>query len=184
MSNIIIEQLNQEATLNEVVSKIQELKNVNDNIKSRLLKVVLDNNIEANKELSIQELLEKIEELLKSPVPEIFKTEPDNPFGAELHSKIRYRDRDGLDRVVYSKTSGGGYPCYNDATDILYFATKATFVQGYVYQNGEWEAISEAYYGYLPDGAELESVYSNSIDIGYHSTSSNYGKIWKTKKDI
>lgn len=181
---IVIEQLNSEATLTEVVSKIKELKNVNEDIKSRLLKVVNDNGIETNEDASIQDLIANIEELLKSPVPDIFKSEPGNPFGDELHSKIRYRDRDGLDRVVYSKTSGGGYPCYNDTTDILYFATKATFVQGYVYQNGEWEAISEAYYGYLPDGAELESVYSNSIDIGYHSTSSNYGRIWKAKKDI
>lgn len=182
--DIVINELLEGATLNEVVSKVKEIKDANETIRLALLQLLLDNNVEVDEASTLQVLVGKLNELFEdSPVPDIFDSEPGNPFGTALHSKIRYRDKDGKDRVVYSKVSSSGYPCFNPATNILYFATKASYVQGYVYENDKWNAIAEAYFGYLPAGVELESVYSNSCDIGYHSTHANYGQVWKAKTD-
>jgi len=183
--DIIIDELLEGATLSEVVSKVKEIKEANETIRLNLVQLLLDNNVEVDEASTLQVLVNQLNELfeVEGLVPDIFDSEPANPFGDALHSKIRYRDKDGLDRVVYSKVSSSGYPCFNPSTNILYFATKASYVQGYVYQDGAWSAIAEAYFGYLPSGVELESVYSNSVDIGYHSTHSNYGKIWKAKTD-
>jgi hypothetical protein len=183
--DIIINELLEGATLQEVVSKVKEIRDANETIRLALLQLLLDNNVEVNEASTLQVLVSKLNELFedKSPVPDIFDSEPGNPFGDSLYSKIRYRDKDGKDRVVYSKKVSNDYPCFNPATNILYFATKATYVQGYVYENNKWNTIAEAYFGYLPSGIELESVYSNSVDIGYHSTHANYGKVWKAKTD-
>ena len=183
-----IEELSENATLNEINEKIMEVKEGYDTLRLLLIQALAKNDIQVDLNAKFQELILLVGDLLSKeeelPYPECFKTEPGNPFGTNLHSKIRYRDKDGLDRVIYSKVSSSGYPCFNEKTNILYFATKATFVQGYVYQNGAWSAIGEAYYGYLPSGVELESVYSNSVDIPYHSNSAYYGKTWKAKNDI
>ena len=181
--------LEESATLYDLLEKIREIKEVSDIVRIKLTQALIKKGVEADSSEKLQVLVDKIIEALhpkeeELPYPECFKTEPGNPFGTDLHSKIRYRDKDGLDRVIYSKVSSSGYPCFNEKTNILYFATKATFVQGYVYQNGAWSAIGEAYYGYLPSGVELESVYSNSVDIPYHSNSAYYGKTWKAKNDI
>ena len=182
--SIVIDTLAQNATLNNIIAKVKEIKDVNDSIRLSLIEILANNDVEADEASTLQELVALIDDLLTYPLPKHFKSEPGNPFGTSLHSKIRYKDKDGLDRVMYSKVSGSGYPCYNEKTDILYFATKATYVKGYVYQNNKWNEIGEAYYGYLPNGVELESVYSNSVDIPYHSNSAYYGKTWKVKHDI
>ena len=187
--DITINQLLESATLADIVAKVKEIKDANETIRLALIGILANNDVEVDEASTLQMLVGMIEELLtkeeeKLPYPDCFKTEPSNPFGSNLHSKIRYRDKDGLDRVVYSKVSSSGYPCFNEKTNILYFATKATYVQGYVYKNNAWSAISEAYYGYLPSGSELESVYSNSTDIPYHSNSAYYGKTWKVKNNI
>jgi len=185
--SIVIDSLAEDATLFDIAEKVREIKSTNESIRLSLIEILTSNNVEVGTASTLQELVALVEELFAEedyPLPECFKTEPDNPFGTSLYCKIRYRDKDGLDRVMYSKSSSSGYPCFNEKTNILYFGTKATYVQGYVYKNNAWSTISEAYYGYLPSGAELESVYSNSLDIPYHSNSSYYGKTWKTKNDI
>lgn len=180
---IEINELLDEATLNEVVSKVKEIKEANNTLKANLREVLINNNIEVEEDATFQVLINKVNDLFNNEEVDIFDSEPGNPFGSELYSKIRYRDKDGKDRVVYSKYVSNDYPCFNPATDILYFATKASYVQGYVYENDKWNTITEAYYGYLPDGVELESVYLNTTNIGYHSTHTNYGKVWKAKSE-
>ena len=161
------------ATTKEINKLIKEPTDI-------LIKALKKNNVEISEDATLTETSNKIYNLLY-PVPSLFDNEPENPFGNELHSKIRYKDRDGMYRVIYSKVSSAGYPCFNPTTGILYFATKATFVQGYTYMDGEWEPITETYFGYLQSGEELQSVYSNSADIGYHSTHANFGQTWKAK---
>ena len=177
-----IEELNENATLNEINEKIIEIREGYDTLRALLIQALVKNNVEVDLNATFQELILLVKDLLsKEEEGSIFDSEPSNPFGSELYSKIRYRDKDGKDRVIYSKYVSNDYPCFNPSTNILYFSTKATYVQGYVYENDKWNTITEAYYGYLPAGVELDSVYYTSTNIGYHSTSSNYGKVWKAK---
>ena len=151
--NYDIEKLTNDATLLDVASKLEEIFVA----------------------LNAPEEVGQIGGYQTVPIPEEFLTEPANPWGTSLYSKIRYKDLDGLSRVVYSKSSSTAYPSFSDSNNRLYFATNATYVKAYVFKNNAWEAVSSAYFGYLPSGEEKENLFSTTTDIKYHSDSSKTG---------
>ena len=151
--NYDIEKLTDDATLLDVASKLEEIFIA----------------------LNAPEKVGEIGGYQTVPIPEEFLTEPANPWGTSLYSKIRYRDLDGLSRVVYSKSSSTAHPSFLDTNNRLYFATNATYVKAYVYKNDAWEAVGSAYFGYLPSGEEQENLFSTTTDIKYYSGSSKTG---------
>lgn len=161
------------ATVDDINKLIQEPK-------IALIDIVKKNNVDIKDDATLTEAVEKIDFIINYPLPDVYRTEPLNPFSDDLYAKVRYKDKDGYYRIVYTNYVHTDYPCFNPATRILYCSIKADYVKAYVYKSGKWEETT-GHYSYLTAGQELESVYSSTVDVGYHSTHANYGQVWKAK---
>lgn len=113
-----------------------------------------------------------------SLLPAPYSTEPGNPFGDDCYITVRAKDSNGVYHIGYGKYYNDDYPRYLSSNSVIYLSNASANVAVYKYTETDktWTAIANRTFVIAKSPID---VYTNNLDIKYHSNDPNEGQIWK-----
>lgn len=113
-----------------------------------------------------------------SLLPAPYSTEPGNPFGDDCYITVRAKDSNGVYHIGYGKYYNDSYPTYLSDNSCIYLSNASANATVYKYTETDktWTAIANRTFVIAKSPID---VYTNNLDIKYHSNDPNKGQIWK-----
>lgn len=157
--------------LTEVNEKLEELYNAINTINTQF------NNYYTKEEIDVL-IKDKTGTIAGSLLPAPYSTEPENPFGDECYITVRAKDKNGVYHIGYGKYYNDNYPAYLSNNNCIYLSNASANVAIYKYTETDktWTAVANRTFVIAKSPID---VYTNNIDIKYHSNDPNKGQIWK-----